>query len=74
METAKAYRRLVHRLFSGDPEVSAAVLRRAGLPPVSERQPPRKRSTQQVIDFGAGAGGPARAQGADDGARARQPQ
>lgn len=67
---ASDYQKLLHRFFDGDGEVSARLLRTAWQPRRRTRP-----GIQEQIDFGAGAAGPGNgATGADDGARARQPQ
>lgn len=72
MKSSDYYRKLLHRFFYGDGEVSARDLRARGLPPFTRQR--RNKATQAQIDFGTGAAGPGNgAQGADDGARARQP-
>ena len=72
MKLSGYYRKLLHRFFDGAGDISARELKARGLPPFTRQR--RGRSIQEQIDFGAGADGPARAQGAEDGARARQPQ
>ena len=69
-QSVMEYREAVHRMFKG--QITPAELRARGLPPFTRQR--RGRSIQEQIDFGAGAAGPGNgAQGADDGARARQP-